>query len=66
MIRRRFLTSLAACAALSRRASGANKLNPADWIFLDNGQLKLGVKKTSGAGIAWLSASGSTENLLDH
>ena len=37
-----------------------------DWVFLDNGQLRLGVKKTSGAGIAWLSRSGSTRNLLNH
>jgi hypothetical protein len=37
-----------------------------DWAYLDNGQLRLGVKKTSGAAIAWLSRSGSTRNLLNH
>ena len=39
---------------------------PADWVFINNGQIRLGVKKTSGAGIGWLSRSGSTVNLLDH
>lgn len=39
---------------------------PKDWAYLDNGQIRLGVKKTSGAGIAYLSASGSTKNLLNH
>ncbi len=38
----------------------------ADWLFIDNGVIRLGVKKTSGAGIGWLSRSGSNENLLDH
>jgi hypothetical protein len=37
-----------------------------DWLFLDNGQLRLGVKKSSGAGIAWLSESGSKKNLVNH
>lgn len=47
-------------------ARAADKLKPEDWVFIDNGVLRLGVKKTSGAGIAWLSRSGSIENLLDH
>jgi hypothetical protein len=39
---------------------------PGDWIFLDNGQIRLGVKKTSGAAIGYLSPSGSKKNLLNH
>ena len=39
---------------------------PSEWVFIDNGQVRLGVKKASGCGIAWFSRSGSTENLLDH
>jgi hypothetical protein len=39
---------------------------PQDWAFLDNGQIRLGVKKTSGAAIGYLSPSGSTKNLLNH
>jgi len=37
-----------------------------DFVFLDNGHIKVGVKKSSGAGIAWLSASGSERNLINH
>ncbi len=66
MTRRRFLPALSVCGLSSFRNSPAAELNPADWVFLDNGQIKLGVKKSSGAGIAWLSASGAKENLLDH
>ncbi|NDC74385.1 hypothetical protein EBZ70_03615 [bacterium] len=45
---------------------GGGKIKTADWVFLDNGVIRLGVKKTAGAGIGWLSRSGSKENLLDH
>jgi len=38
----------------------------ADWVFIDNGVIRLGVKRTAGAGIGWFSRSGSPENLLDH
>lgn len=41
-------------------------INPADWVFLDNGVIRIGVKKTAGAAIGWLSRSGSQTNLLDH
>lgn len=37
-----------------------------DWIFLDNGILRLGVIKSAGAGIGYLSRSGSKRNLLNH
>jgi len=46
--------------------ASAEPLNDDDFVFLDNGHLKLGVKKSSGAGIAWLSASGSERNLINH
>jgi hypothetical protein len=39
---------------------------PSGWVYIDNGHVRLGVKKASGAGIAWFSRSNSTENLLDH
>ncbi|MCD6051049.1 MAG: hypothetical protein K0Q55_2452 [Verrucomicrobia bacterium] len=41
-------------------------IGPAHWVYLDNGQVRLGVKKSSGAGIAYLSLSGSERNLLNH
>lgn len=37
-----------------------------DLVFIDNGVLRLGVKKSSGGAIAWLSRSGSKENLVNH
>jgi hypothetical protein len=39
---------------------------PSEWVFIDNGEVRLGIKKASGAGIAWFSRSGAGENLLDH
>lgn len=71
--RRRFLaglcrttgTLLPLTAGNGRLAAAAEQAS-SDWVFLDNGKLRLGVKRSSGAGIAWLSASGARENLLDH
>jgi hypothetical protein len=37
-----------------------------DWRFIDNGKIKLGVKKSSGAAIGWLSLSGTESNLVNH
>jgi hypothetical protein len=64
MRRRRFFTAVAAGAALPV-SRAALELKSEDWMFLDNGQIRLGIKKTSGAGIGWLSR-GNGENLLDH
>lgn len=47
-------------------AANAPGMNAAKWVYLDNGQIKLGVKESSGAGIAYLSVSGSDRNLLNH
>jgi len=47
-------------------AANAPGMNDAKWVYLDNGQIKLGVKESSGAGIAYLSVSGSDRNLLNH
>lgn len=37
-----------------------------DFLFIDNGTLHLGVKQSSGAGIAWFSQSGINQNLINH
>ena len=37
-----------------------------DFVFIDNGQLRLGVKKSSGAGIAYLALSAKGENVINH
>ena len=43
----------------------ANPGKAKDWFFLDNGQVRLGVKLSSGAGIGWFSASASKRNLIN-
>jgi hypothetical protein len=55
-----FLLAFSASTTAGVAAGGAD-----DWAFLDNGQVRLGVKKTSGAGIGWFSASGSPRNLIN-
>lgn len=37
-----------------------------DFVFLDNGRIKLGIKKTSGGGIAWFSQSKAGRNMVNH
>lgn len=37
-----------------------------EWRFIDDGTIRLGVKLTSGAGIAWFSQSNSETNLINH
>lgn len=40
--------------------------DPAEWSFVDNGRIKVGVKRASGAAIGWMSLSGSDRNLVNH
>ncbi len=52
---------------LAPRAPGAPPgEDPEDWVFIDNGKLRLGVIKSAGAGIGYLSPSGTETNLLNH
>lgn len=37
-----------------------------EWAFIDNGQIKVGVKRASGAAIGWMSLSGTENNLVNH
>ena len=37
-----------------------------DFVFIDNGELRLGVKKSSGAGLAYLALSATGENVINH
>jgi hypothetical protein len=39
---------------------------PDDITFIDNGQIRIGVKKSSGCGIAWFSAVSDGRNLVNH
>jgi hypothetical protein len=63
MTRRFFLATLAlvslGAAPMARAADNA------EWAYLDNGQIRIGVKKSSGACIGFLSGRDG-KNLLDH
>ncbi len=58
------LCSHPALAATATATPGTGEFS--DFLFLDNGQVRIGVKRSSGAGIAWLSESGSTRNVINH
>jgi hypothetical protein len=57
------MLGLAACAI---GAETPPERDASDFLFLDNGRVRIGVKRSSGAGIAWLSESGSTRNVINH
>lgn len=47
-------------------AEDAPAVQSEDWVFLDNGVVRLGVIRSSGGGMGFLGASGSSRNLLNH
>ena len=55
---------LIAQVALGAEAPAERATN--DFVFIDNGELRLGVKKSSGAGIAYLALSATGENVINH
>ena len=61
-----FLASLALAFPLSKGVAGSVSGTAADWIYLRNSDLKVGIIKSSGAGIGYFSKAGSTKNLLNH
>jgi hypothetical protein len=54
------------CLLLVPWSSFALTINTNDWAFLDNGEIRIGVKRISGACIGWLSQSGSNRNVLNY
>jgi hypothetical protein len=62
----RAMTKILLSLLLWPGAAFALTINSNDWAFLDNGQIRIGVKKTSGACIGWLSQSGSNRNVLNY
>jgi hypothetical protein len=61
-----FLTTIALLAETPSHAPNSPSQTN-DFLFIDNGSVRLGVKKTSGAGIAWFSLSGTNQtNLINH
>jgi len=60
------LACLALAFPLSKGMAGSGSGNANDWIYLRNSDLKVGIIKSSGAGIGYFSRAGSTRNLLNH
>ncbi len=52
--------------ALTTYAPAEQPVSTDDWRYLDNGQIRVGVKVSSGAAIGWMSRSGSDQNLVNH
>ncbi len=65
-VRLLFCIWLLIASAVNGAPDAAGLKDPADYLFLDNGQVRLGVKRSSGAGIAWFSMSGTERNLINH
>ncbi len=67
-----YFTIILAFAAFTIIAHAQSKAESApgaqaeDWVYLDNGKLRLGVIRSSGAAIAFLAQAGSSRNLLNH
>ncbi|MCP5540872.1 MAG: hypothetical protein H7A52_12090 [Akkermansiaceae bacterium] len=57
--------SLAALWMVST-AAFATDPQPEEWVFLDNGQLRVGLNRSAGGAIGWFSESRGSANLLNH
>ncbi|MFN9719021.1 MAG: hypothetical protein ACK58L_10030 [Planctomycetota bacterium] len=65
---RQILTGLLIAAFLSVPLSAQEPIrtdDPDDMVWLSNAEVKVGLKKSSGGAIAWISASGSDRNLIN-
>ena len=64
------LPSVATTATAQEERNSETPAAPGDdtseWSFIDNGKIKVGIKRSSGAAIAWVSPSGSDQNLVNH
>jgi hypothetical protein len=56
-----FVTIWACCSAAISLAE-----DDTDFLFIESDSLRVGVRKSSGGGIAWISAAGSKRNLINH
>ncbi len=56
---------LAACCALWSPAGATAQEKPADLEFLDNGVVRLGLSRSHGGAVAYLSRSGTDDNLIN-
>lgn len=55
-----------AFAAMPSRVGAGDGTGREGWSYLDNGQIRIGIKSGSGGAIGYLSPSGSEKNLLNH
>ncbi len=60
------LSALFLFAGIAIAGEKAPGLDPEDWIFLDNGIVRVGVIKSAGGAVGWLSRSGSDRNWVNH
>lgn len=58
-------TTLLAFALLATKATAASAFTNA-WLYLDNGQVRLGVDRAAGASIGYFGESATGRNLLNH
>jgi hypothetical protein len=65
MVNRRPSFVLGLCLALAGSFGVAASL-AADWLYLDNGQVRLGVDRAAGASIGFFGESATGRNLLNH
>ena len=52
--------------ALRAMAATPAERSTNDFVFIDNGELRLGVKRSSGAGIAYLALGATGSNVINH
>ena len=64
-VTRRLLPRLLPLLLLPWLASAPAQSADPSWVYLDNGQLRLGVNEAAGAAIGWFSPSGSDQNRLN-
>jgi hypothetical protein len=60
-----FLAMVGLFAGTAKAAGPGDAALP-EWVYLDNGEVRIGVKTSSGGAVAYFSPSGSEKNLLNH
>lgn len=58
--------NLTQAASDKAEAKNAASENSQEWSYIDNGQIKVGIKRSSGAAISWVSRGNSDQNLVNH
>ena len=61
-----FVIALVIVAVFTAEHCEAQDRPPEDWIWLGNRALKVGLVRSSGGAIGWISKAGSDQNLVNH